>query len=56
MSEDLKTALKENRIYKVFFDSTMHGSSDPDDDCYDEVIYYDGGGVEGWQPTEESKP
>lgn len=54
MNEDLKTMLKERRLYKVYFDSVTYSSDDPEDDYYDEIIYYDGGGVEGYGDSKKS--
>lgn len=45
--EDIKTVLREKRIYNVYFDSVMPSSNNPSDDYYSETVYYDGGDVGG---------
>ena len=54
MKEELNTVLKEKRIYKVYFDSVVPSSKDSDDNYYNEIVYYDGGGVEGHGDSEEN--
>ena len=55
MSEEFKKILKEKRFYNVFFDFvTLSSNDDPDEDYYDEIIYYDGGGVEGYGNSEKT--
>lgn len=54
MNEYLEKILKEKRLYNVYFDSVMPSSNEPDEDYYDEVIYYDGGGVEGHGDSKET--
>lgn len=46
--------LKERYLYDVKFDAVSPSSDNPDDDYYDEIVYYDGGGVEGYDKKKQS--
>ena len=45
MQKHTMTEIKEIFLYDVHFDSISPSSDNPDDDYYDQVIYYDGGDV-----------
>lgn len=48
MDKELVLRLRERYLHEVEFDNVNLDSDDPDDEAYDEVVYYDGGGVEGY--------
>lgn len=52
MERDFGLTLKEKLIYKAVFDNVAPSTDNPDDDYYDEVIYYDGGSIEGYDKDE----
>ena len=41
-------ALKNRMIYRAEFDTVPDDTDTQEDDYYDEIVYYDGGGVEGY--------
>ena len=65
MSEQLRPPLKENYVYTPYFHALSYGS-ESDEDIYDKIIFYDGGktdndneiiydggGVGGYDDSEE---
>ena len=50
MEKEPNLKLREKYLYGVSFGPLEH-NSDSDDDYYDEIVYYDGGGVEGYGET-----
>lgn len=54
MNKESTLALRERYIYDVQFDSTSLSSDSPEDDYYEEVVYYDGGGVEGYGDSKKN--
>lgn len=54
MGDELSTTLREKRLYNVYFSSLTPSSDDPEDDYYDEIVIYDGGGVEGYGETKKN--
>lgn len=48
MNKQPVLGLRERYLYDVDFDNVSFGSDDPDEQIYDEIVYYDGGGVEGY--------
>lgn len=49
-----KETLKETYLYGVSFGSLEKSTGNPDDDYYDEIVYYDGGGVEGYGDSKKN--
>ena len=52
MDKYVRLALKENHVYKAIFDHVAPGTKESDDNAYDEIRIYTGGGVKGHNTDE----